>query len=412
MITTAQRLEGIGEYYFSRKLREIDEMNKQGKNVINLGIGSPDLPPHPEVIKVLQEESAKPNVHAYQNYKGSPVLRKAMSDWYNKYYQVSLNPDTEILPLIGSKEGIMHICMTYLNDGDEVLVPNPGYPTYRSAVKLAGGVCVDYDLKEETNWEPEFDKLDKIIEQSKARNLANNSSPTGGGQEGAGRIKLMWINYPEMPVGKLPSAGLFEKIVAFGKKHGILICHDNPYSFILNDKPASLLQVEGAKDCVIELNSLSKSHNMAGWRIGLLCGAKERIDEVLRFKSNMDSGMFLPVQLAAAKALGLDKSWYEQVNEVYRKRREKVFALLDFLDCRYDISQAGMFVWAKIPAGYESGYALSDEVLQQAHVFITPGGIFGSAGDGYVRVSLCSTEEKITESLNRIKAFSLQAKDK
>jgi LL-diaminopimelate aminotransferase len=393
MITTANRLEGIGEYYFSKKLREIDELNKQGKNVINLGIGSPDLPPHPDVIKVLQDESAKPNVHAYQSYKGSPVLRKAMSDWYQNWYGVTLNPDTEILPLIGSKEGIMHICMTYLNNGDEVLVPNPGYPTYRSAVKLAGGVCVDYDLKEETNWEPDFDALDKQVKTS-------------------GKIKLMWINYPEMPVGKLPSADLFEKIIAFGKKHDILICHDNPYSFILNDKPASLLQVAGAKDCVIELNSLSKSHNMAGWRVGMLSGAKERIDEVLRFKSNMDSGMFLPLQLAAAKALSLDKNWYASVNEIYRRRREKVFALLDFLDCRYDTSQAGMFVWAKVPAGYESGYALSDEVLQNAFVFITPGGIFGNAGNGYVRVSLCSTEEKITESLNRIKAFSLQAKEK
>jgi LL-diaminopimelate aminotransferase len=393
MIPTAHRLEGIGEYYFSKKLREIDELNRQGKNVINLGIGSPDLPPHPDVIKVLQEESARPNVHAYQSYKGSPVLRKAMSDWYQNWYGVTLNPDTEILPLIGSKEGIMHICMTYLNDGDEVLVPNPGYPTYRSAVKLAGGVCVDYDLKEDTGWEPDFEALDNQVKAS-------------------GKIKLMWINYPEMPVGKLPSAGLFEKIVAFGKKHDILICHDNPYSFILNDKPASLLQVAGAMDCVIELNSLSKSHNMAGWRVGMLSGAKERIDEVLRFKSNMDSGMFLPLQLAAAKALGLDKNWYASVNEIYRRRREKVFALLDFLGCRYDGSQAGMFVWAKVPAGYESGYALSDEVLQNAFVFITPGGIFGSAGDGYVRVSLCSTEEKITESLNRIKAFSLQAKEK
>jgi aspartate/methionine/tyrosine aminotransferase len=393
MITTAKRLEGIGEYYFSTKLREIDEMNKQGKNVINLGIGSPDLPPHPDVIKVLHDESAKPNVHAYQNYKGSPILRKAISDWYNEWYRVSLNPDSEILPLIGSKEGIMHICMTYLNAGDEVLVPNPGYPTYRSAVKLAGGACVDYDLKEETNWEPDFEALDKLVKQS-------------------GRIKLMWINYPEMPVGKLPSADLFEKIVAFGKRNNILICHDNPYSFILNDHPASLLQVTGAKEWVIELNSLSKSHNMAGWRVGMICGAKERIDEIIRFKSNMDSGMFLPVQLAAAKALSLDKSWYKQVNEVYRKRREKVFELLDYLDCQYDTTQAGLFVWAKIPSAYASGYALSDEVLYNASVFITPGGIFGSAGDAYVRVSLCSTEEKIAESLNRVKAFSLQAKDK
>lgn len=383
MIKTAKRLEGIGEYYFSKKLREIDELNKQGKNVINLGIGSPDLPPHPDVIKVLQEESAKPNVHAYQSYKGSPVLRKAMSDWYQQWYGVSLNPDTEVLPLIGSKEGIMHICMTYLDSGDEVLVPNPGYPTYRSAVALAGGVCVDYELNEATNWEPDFDALDKQVKAS-------------------GKIKLMWINYPEMPVGKLPSAGLFEKIVAFGKKHEILICHDNPYSFILNDQPASLLQVAGAKDCCLELNSLSKSHNMAGWRVGMLCGAKERIDEVLRFKSNMDSGMFLPLQLAAAKALSLDKNWYNSVNEIYSRRRKKVFELLDYLGCTYDNGQAGMFVWAKVPAAYESGYALSDEVLQNAFVFITPGGIFGSAGDGYVRVSLCSTEEKIAESLNRI----------
>lgn len=383
MIKTANRLEGIGEYYFSKKLREIDKLNKQGKNVINLGIGSPDLPPHPDVIKVLQEESAKPNVHAYQSYKGSPVLRKAMSDWYQQWYGVSLNPDTEVLPLIGSKEGIMHICMTYLDSGDEVLVPNPGYPTYRSAVALAGGVCVDYELNEATNWEPDFDALDKQVKAS-------------------GKIKLMWINYPEMPVGKLPSAGLFEKIVAFGKKHEILICHDNPYSFILNDQPASLLQVAGAKDCCLELNSLSKSHNMAGWRVGMLCGAKERIDEVLRFKSNMDSGMFLPLQLAAAKALSLDKNWYDSVNEIYSRRRKKVFELLDYLGCTYDNGQAGMFVWAKVPAAYESGYALSDEVLQNAFVFITPGGIFGSAGDGYVRVSLCSTEEKIAESLNRI----------
>jgi Aspartate/tyrosine/aromatic aminotransferase len=393
MIKTANRLEGIGEYYFSKKLREIDELNKLGKNVINLGIGSPDLPPHPDVIKVLQEESAKPNVHAYQSYKGSPVLRKAMSEWYEKWYGVSLNPDTEILPLIGSKEGIMHICMTYLNPGDEVLVPNPGYPTYRSAVALAGGVCVDYELNEAGGWEPDFDAIDRLVKDS-------------------GKIKLMWINYPEMPVGKLPSASLFEKIVAFGKKHKILVCHDNPYSFILNDQPASLLQVAGAEDCVIELNSLSKSHNMAGWRLGMLCGAKERIDEVLRFKSNMDSGMFLPLQLAAAKALSLDKSWYDSVNEVYRKRRAKVFELLDYLECTYDKDQVGMFVWAKIPAAYESGYALSDEVLQKAFVFITPGGIFGSAGNGYVRVSLCSTEEKFAESLGRIKAFSLKAKEK
>jgi LL-diaminopimelate aminotransferase len=383
---TSKRLEGIGEYYFSQKLREIDELNKQGKNVINLGIGSPDLPPHADVIKTLQEESAKPNVHAYQSYKGSPVLRKAISEWYKKWYDVELNADTEILPLLGSKEGIMHICMTYLNAGDKVLVPNPGYPTYRSAVKLAGGECVDYDLTEANNWEPDFDALDKLV-------------------AAGGTFKLMWINYPQMPTGQLPSASLFEKIVAFGKKHNILICHDNPYSFILNSSPASLLAVPGAKDIAVELNSLSKSHNLAGWRVGVLSGAKERIDEVLRFKSNMDSGMFLPAQLAAAKALQLPKSWYEEVNAVYKKRREKVFELLDLLQCVYDKNQAGMFVWAKIPPSYKTGYEVSDEVLYNTGVFITPGGIFGKAGDGYIRVSLCSAEERFAESIQRIKAF-------
>jgi aspartate/methionine/tyrosine aminotransferase len=381
-MNTAKRLDGIGEYYFSQKLREIDELNKQGKNVINLGIGSPDLPPHPEVIRVLQEESARPNVHAYQSYKGSPVLRKAIAAWYQQWYGVELNPDTEILPLIGSKEGIMHICMTYLNEGDGALVPNPGYPTYRSAVKLAGGVCIDYSLTAENGWFPDFTEVEKLV--------------TGG------RVKLMWVNYPHMPTGQLPDRGLFERLVAFGKKHNILICHDNPYSFILNDHPMSLLSVPGAKEVVVELNSLSKSQNMAGWRVGTLSGAKERIDEVLRFKSNMDSGMFLPVQLAAAKALSLGKDWYDSVNAVYRARRGKVFELLDLLRCEFSKDQVGMFVWAKIPAAYADGFALSDKVLYSTGVFITPGGIFGPAGAPYVRVSLCSTKEKLQESIERI----------
>jgi LL-diaminopimelate aminotransferase len=381
-IKTGKRLDGISEYYFSQKLREIDELNKAGKNIINLGIGSPDLPPHPEVIKVLQEESVKPGVHTYQSYKGSPVLRKAISDWYKKWYDVELNPDTEILPLIGSKEGIMHICMTYLNKGDEVLIPNPGYPTYTSAVKLAGGKCVEYKLREKNNYQPDFTKLEK-------KELK--------------KVKLMFVSYPHMPTGQPASVGLFEQFVAFARKHNILIVHDNPYSFILNDKPLSLLSIEGAKDVVIELNSLSKSHNMAGWRVGMLCGAKERIDEVLRFKSNMDSGMFLPVQLAAAKALSLDKEWHNTVNEVYHNRRIKVFELLSLLGCRFSEKQAGLFVWAAIPEEYKSGYVLSDEVLHNKNVFITPGGIFGSAGKKYVRVSLCSTEEKIDEAIQRIK---------
>ena len=378
---TSKRLEGIGEYYFSQKLREIDELNKQGKNIINLGIGSPDQPPHPDVIKVLQEESAKPNVHAYQSYKGSPILRRAMSDWYKKWYNVDLNPDTEILPLIGSKEGIMHICMTYLNKGDEVLVPNPGYPTYRSAVMLAGGKCKEYKLSEKNNYEPDFDKISK---------------------KGLKKVKLMFVNYPQMPTGQLPSKELFEKLVAFGKENNILIIHDNPYSFILNENPMSLLSVEGAKDCVIELNSLSKSQNMAGWRVGMLCGAKERIEEVLRFKSNMDSGMFLPVQLAAAKALGLGKEWYDEVNNVYKVRREKVFELLDLLGCKYSKQQVGLFVWAKIPSKYKNGFELSDEVLYNSDVFMTPGGIFGDAGEKYIRVSLCAPVEKFEEAIRRI----------
>lgn len=381
---TANRLNGIGEYYFSQKLREIDELNKAGKNIINLGIGSPDMPPHPDVIKTLQEESAKPNVHAYQSYKGSPVLRKAVSDWYKKWYNVELNPDTEILPLIGSKEGIMHICMTYLNEGDKVLVPNPGYPTYTSAAKLAGGTPLYYDLTEANNWFPDFDALEKVVKEQ-------------------GNVKLMFVNYPHMPTGQLPTKQAFEAVVAFAKKNNLLLVHDNPYSFILNEQPESLLSVEGAKDVVIELNSLSKSQNMAGWRVGVLVAAKERIDEVLRFKSNMDSGMFLPVQLAAATALNLGKEWYDSVNNVYRERRKKVFQLLDMLQCEYDTTQAGMFVWAKIPAAYTDGYALSDKVLYESNVFITPGGIFGSNGNGYIRVSLCAPVERFEDAINRIK---------
>jgi aspartate/methionine/tyrosine aminotransferase len=304
-----------------------------------------------------------------------------MSEWYKKWYNVDLDSDTEILPLIGSKEGIMHICMTYLNKGDEVLVPNPGYPTYRSAVMLAGGKCKEYKLREKDNYELDFEKLSK---------------------KGLKKVKLMFVNYPQMPTGQLPSKELFEKLVAFGKENKILIIHDNPYSFILNDNPMSLLSVEGAKDCVIELNSLSKSQNMAGWRVGMLCGAKERIEEVLRFKSNMDSGMFLPVQLAAAKALGLGKEWYDEVNKVYRERREKVFELLDLLKCKFSKEQAGMFVWAKIPSKYKTGFELSDDVLYNSNVFITPGGIFGDSGDKYVRVSLCAPVEKFEEAIRRI----------
>ena len=407
-MNTSKRLEGIGEYYFSQKLREIDELNRQGKNIISLGIGSPDQPPHPEVIRVLQEESAKPNVHGYQSYKGSPVLRKAVAAWYQQWYGVELDPDTEILPLIGSKEGIMHICMTYLDDGDGALVPNPGYPTYRSAVKLAGGTCIDYTLSGDSRWLPDFDELERLVAARAAGVGSAIVAGAVGGSAGArGRVKLMWVNYPHMPTGKLPERGLFERLVAFGRKHDILICHDNPYSFILNDSPMSLLSVEGAKAAVIELNSLSKSQNMAGWRVGTLAGAKQRIDEILRFKSNMDSGMFLPLQLAAAKALSLGKEWYESVNEVYRTRRVKVFDLLEQLGCEFSRDQAGLFVWAKVPATYKDGYALSDRALYEAGVFITPGGIFGPAGEGYIRVSLCSTGEKLQESIQRVRGAGI-----
>lgn len=377
----ARRLESINEYYFSQKLRQIEELNKTGVPVLNLGIGSPDLPPHESVIQTLQEESAKPSIHGYQGYKGVKPLRDAMAAWYAQWYGVELNPDTEILPLIGSKEGIMHICMTFLNEGDGALVPNPGYPTYRSAVQLAGGVCVDYELKEEQNWVPDFAALE-------AMDLS--------------KVKLMWVNYPHMPTGQLPTRELFEQLVAFGKKHNILICHDNPYSFILNEKPQSLLSLEGAKETALELNSLSKSHNMAGWRVGMLCGSKANIEAVLRFKSNMDSGMFQPLQMASVKALQLDGEWYDSLNSIYARRRQKVFELLNLLECTYSKEQSGMFIWARIPAKYNNGYELSDDILSSARVFITPGGIFGSAGDGYIRVSLCSPEERFVEAKTRI----------
>jgi LL-diaminopimelate aminotransferase len=382
-IDVAERLRGIEEYYFSQKLREIETLNKEGKAIINLGIGSPDLAPHPDVIKVLQEESSRPGVHGYQSYKGSVVLRTAISNWYRQWYNVALDPATEVLPLMGSKEGILHICMTYLDKGDKALVPNPGYPTYSSAVALAGGECISYELKEENRWAPDWEQLEK--------------------QAAGQRIKLLFVNYPHMPTGQLPTKELFEQLVRFAKKNNILIVHDNPYSFILNEKPMSLLEVDKTKEQVIELNSLSKSHNMAGWRIGMLCGAEKHINNVLRFKSNMDSGMFLPLQLAAAKALTLGKEWHDELNKVYAERRNKVFELLELLDCQFSKEQAGLFVWAKIPSAYESGYSVSDEVLYGSNVFLTPGGIFGSGGNKYIRVSLCSNTTTIQQAIERIK---------
>lgn len=381
-IEVAKRLQQTEEYYFSKKLREIDEMNKAGAQVINLGIGSPDLPPHPDVIQVLTEQSAQDNTHGYQNYKGSPVLRQAMADWYSRYYNVTLNPNSEILPLIGSKEGIVHICMTYLQEGDEVLIPNPGYPAYTSAVKISGATIIPYHLSQENQWLVDFEELEK---------------------QDLSKVKMMWINYPHMPTGALANTAFFEAAIAFGKKNNILICHDNPYSFILNDHPASIMAIDGAKDVAIELNSLSKSSNMAGWRVGMLIANESRINEILRFKSNMDSGMFLPLQLAAAKALTLDKSWYTQLNEVYAERRKKVFAIMDLLGCTYDLHQVGLFVWAKVPDQYKDGYELSDKILYNAKVFITPGGIFGDAGNKYIRISLCAKAEMLNAAIERMK---------
>ena len=388
MVEVSSRLNGIGEYYFSMKLREIDELNKAGHSVINLGIGSPDLPPHASVIEALQIESSKSNTHAYQSYKGSPIFRKAISAWYQKWYKTDVNPDTEILPLIGSKEGIMHICMTYLEAGDAALVPNPGYPTYSSAVKLSGAAVLNYKLTAENNWHPDLGLWKKMIDEFK--------------ETSSGRVKLIFLNYPHMPTGQLPDEKILKEVIEFAKQEKVLIVHDNPYSFILNENPSSLFEFDAEKEVVIELNSLSKSHNMAGWRVGMLVASAEHINSILRFKSNMDSGMFLPVQLAAAKALELDEDWFKGVNEIYLERKKLACKLLDLLQCKYAVDQVGMFVWAAIPSQYESGYQLSDEVLQDARVFITPGGIFGDAGDKFVRLSLCSKKEVLEEAIDRI----------
>jgi aspartate/methionine/tyrosine aminotransferase len=389
MIEVSSRLNGIGEYYFSTKLKEIEELNKAGHAVINLGIGSPDLPPHPSVIEALQTESSKSNTHAYQSYKGSAILRNAISKWYKKWYQIEVDAEKQILPLIGSKEGIMHICMTYLQEGDAALIPNPGYPTYASAVKLSGASVLSYTLEADHQWHPKLSVWKELITQF-------NSSSTG-------RVKIIFLNYPHMPTGQVSDKTLLKEIIEFAKREKIMIVHDNPYSFILNDSPSSLFEFDTQKEVVIELNSLSKSHNMAGWRVGMIVASADHINAILRFKSNMDSGMFLPLQLAAAKALELDQDWFDQVNKTYAERKEVACELLDLIGCSYTKDQVGMFVWASIPDGYESGYALSDKLLKEAFVFITPGGIFGDAGDQYIRVSLCSKKEVLQEAIDRVK---------
>ena len=383
-IKTAQRLDAIQEYYFSTKLKEIAAMNAAGKRVINLGIGSPDLPPSVETIETLAHASQNPKNHAYQSYVGIPALREAFANWYQNYFGVMLNPANEILPLIGSKEGIMHIAMTYLEAGTEALVPNPGYPTYRSASLLAGATLREYELSEQNNWLPDLQAL---------------------GQQDLSKVRLMWDNYPNMPTGAPATRAFYEELVQFGKQRNILIVNDNPYSFVLNENYLSILSVEGAKDIALELNSLSKSHNMAGWRVGMLAGKAAYLADVLRFKSNMDSGMFLPLQLAAVKALSNPPAWYADLNQVYRKRQQKVFELLQLLDCQFDATQIGMFVWAKIPTKYKDSYELSDEILYNKNVFLTPGGIFGSQGNGYIRISLCAEVGVFEEAIQRILNF-------
>lgn len=384
IVQPARRLAGINEYYFSAKLREIAQMRAAGKDVINLGIGSPDLPPAADTVETLVKHSRERHTHSYQSYTGIPELRQAFANWYQQWFSVSLNPDNEVLPLIGSKEGIVHIAMTYLSEGDQALVPNPGYPTYRAATILSGAEPLTYELLPEQGWLPDLEAL---------------------GKQDLSRVKIMWINYPNMPTGAAAPAGFFEKLIAFARQHHILIVNDNPYSFILNDQPASILAVEGAKDVAIELNSLSKSNNMAGWRVGVLAGRFDYLQEVLRFKSNMDSGMFKPLQLAAAQALASPPEWYDRLNAVYRERRENAYRLLNALGCDWQPDQNGMFVWAKVPPPYADGFELSDEVLHGALVFITPGGIFGTQGNGYIRVSLCSDGAVLEEALRRIVEF-------
>lgn len=381
-ITPAERVNSVQEYYFSKKLKEVAEMNAAGKNVINLGVGSPDLPPSEATVNALCEQAHRADTHGYQPYVGIPELRQGFADWYRKWYGVELNPQTEIQPLIGSKEGILHISLAFLNPGDGVLVPNPGYPTYSSVSKLVGARLVNYDLKEENGWLPDFDELEKT-------DLSG--------------VKLMWTNYPNMPTGTNASPELYEKLVAFGRRHGIIICNDNPYSFILNDHPLSILSVPGAKDICIEMNSMSKAHNMPGWRMAMLATNAQFVQWILKVKSNIDSGQFRPMQVAATEALKAPQEWYDGMNATYRHRRHLAGEIMHALGCRFDESQVGMFLWGKIPDDVAGSETLADKVLYEANVFITPGFIFGSNGNRYVRLSLCCKEKTLEEALNRIK---------
>ena len=381
-ITPANRVASIKEYYFSTKLREVARLNAEGHNIISLGIGGPDRPPHPEVINTLCTEASKPDAHGYQPYVGLPQLRQAFARWYKANYDVDLDPDTEIQPLIGSKEGILHTTLTFVNPGDGVLVPNPGYPTYTSVSRLAEAEIFTYDLTEEGGWEPDFDALERLPLE---------------------RIKLMWVNYPHMPTGKCASQSLFARLVDFGKRHNIVIVNDNPYSFILNDNPLSILSVPGAKDIAIEMNSLSKSHNMPGWRVGMIAANPQFIQWTREVKSSIDSGQFKPLMLAASKALECNKEWYDDVNKTYASRRLIAEDIMRALGCHFDPAQRGLFLWGRIPDQYEGSEQLADRILYEAGVFLTPGFIFGSNGNRYIRISLCATNEKMLEALQRIK---------
>ncbi|WP_405208110.1 pyridoxal phosphate-dependent aminotransferase [Aquimarina sp. LLG6339-5] len=379
-IQTAKRLETVEEYYFSKKLREVRALAASGKPILNMAIGSPDLDPPKEVVAAIQNAVVLDGAHKYQSYQGIPELRKAISSFYKTKYRVTLDPENEILPLMGSKEGIMHISLAYLNEGDEVLVPNPGYPTYTSVTNLVGAKPVYYDLVAENRWEPDLKALAK-----------NDLS----------KVKIMWINYPHMPTGANGSMDLFKKLVDFATNHNILLVNDNPYSFVLNDNPISILSVSGAKNVALELNSLSKTFNMAGWRVGMVNGSQEKIEAILKVKSNMDSGMFQGIQKGAIAALNISDDWYSNMNTIYKERRKLIWELASILGCNYDKTATGMFVWAKLPKGINA-VEFIDTILHENSVFITPGDIFGSNGAGYIRFSLCVTKQNINEAIKRL----------
>ena len=387
-IKPAERLSLVSEYYFSRKLKEVAQMNAEGKDVISLAIGSPDMPPSEKTISKLCEVAQRPDSHGYQITMGIPELRKAMADFYKRWYDVDLDPSKEILPLIGSKEGILHVTLAFVNPGEEVLVPNPGYPTYTSLSKILGAKVVNYDLMEENGWQPDFNQLENMD---------------------LSRVRLMWTNYPNMPTGGNARMETYRKLVDFARRHNIVVVNDNPYSFILNKQPMSLLQVEGAKDCCIEFNSMSKSHNMPGWRVGMCIANSTFISWILRIKSNIDSGTFRGIQLAAAEALANDDEWHHEANiETYARRRQYAEQIMDILGCTYDKNQVGMFLWGKIPEKYADSEELTELVLHKARVFITPGFIFGSKGQRYIRISLCANESVFAAALQRVRTCETQ----